>query len=162
MHLDADAMEAPAPPMHCCSFPAVEKRARQRRGPLALRAMLALDVVLEPAQRGLFRVVSVIDGRLSVCCRPCRMLLRVSSACRGATRSCALQSKADEDCNYAAMAATAVMSIVLEILFGSPGLLSQAVPDPEVLRGLNYLIFFQQMLLLPQWAMAVFRYFCLI
>ncbi len=70
--------------------------------------------------------------------------------------------KEQDDVNYASMAALAAMSCFLEILFGNGGLLSQSVPDPELLRALRYLIYFQETLLLPQWAMAVFRFFMLI
>lgn len=67
------------------------------------------------------------------------------------------------DINYASMTALAAMSGVLELLFGPDcGLLSQAVPDAELLHHLRYLTFFQQTILLPQWAMAVFRWFLLI
>ena len=73
-----------------------------------------------------------------------------------------VQRESDAQCNYAAMAMLAVMSGVLELLFGSSGLLTHTIPDPELVRGLNYLIFFQQMLLLPQWVMVVFRWFAII
>lgn len=66
------------------------------------------------------------------------------------------------DVNYAAMALLAAMSVALEVLFGDTGLLAQSVPDTELLYGLNYLIYCQHVLLLPQWAMAVFRYYSLI
>ena len=71
--------------------------------------------------------------------------------------------KEEGDVNYAAMLVLACMSAILEVMFGQPnGLLAQSVPDAGMLYFLNYLIFCQQMLLLPQWAMAVFRHFLLI
>lgn len=70
--------------------------------------------------------------------------------------------KEEGDVNYAAMMYLASMSVVLELLFGDAGLLATAIPDAELLHSLHYLIFFQHMLLLPQWTMAVFRAFLLI
>jgi hypothetical protein len=72
------------------------------------------------------------------------------------------QMKEEGDPNYAAMLYLALMSGVLEVLFGPSGLLFHSVPDIQILKGLDYLIMWQQMLLLPQWTMAVFRFFGLI
>jgi hypothetical protein len=72
------------------------------------------------------------------------------------------QMDKEGDPNYAAMLYLALMSGVLEILFGPSGLLFHSVPDVGILKFLDYLIMWQQMLLLPQWTMAVFRYFMLI
>lgn len=78
------------------------------------------------------------------------------------TQKGVFRMKEEGDVNYAAMAWLALMSMVLEVLFGDAGVLRQTVPDTQLLFFLNYLIFFQQMLLLPQWAMAVFRWFNLL
>ncbi|KAH7624661.1 hypothetical protein NADE_001884 [Nannochloris sp. 'desiccata'] len=72
------------------------------------------------------------------------------------------QMKEEGELNYAAMLYLALMSGVLEVLFGPSGVLFHSVPDIGVLKFLDYLIMWQQMLLLPQWTMAVFRYFMLI
>ena len=77
-------------------------------------------------------------------------------------QTCLFRMEEEGDVNYAAMLYLAAMSSVLEICFGESGFLRAAVPDIDLLFFLNYLIFFQHMLLLPQWAMAVFRWFSLI
>ena len=104
----------------------LERRARQASAPLVFRTFVALDALLDPAQKNIFRM------------------------------------KEQGDVNYAAMATLAAASGVMELLFGDSGVLSPSVPDLGLLHGLQYLIFFQQVLLLPQWAMAVFRAFLLI
>jgi hypothetical protein len=70
--------------------------------------------------------------------------------------------KDPEDPQYAAIAALALLSAALELMFGGAGgdgLLTAAVPDLGMLHYLQYLTFFQQMILIPQWALAVFRSF---
>ena len=49
-------------------YPGMEKRARQGRGPLVFRATVALDAVLEPAQRCLFRLVSFLAAESPTSC----------------------------------------------------------------------------------------------
>lgn len=78
------------------------------------------------------------------------------------TQKALFQMKGEGDVNYAAMLYLAFMSAILELLFGPSGVLFHSVPDRSILKFLDYLIMWQQMLLLPQWTMAVFRYFMLI
>ena len=80
----------------------------------------------------------------------------------GPTQRGIFSMKEEGDVNYAAMLYLALMSGVLEVLFGPNGILFHSVPDIGILKFLDYLIMWQQMLLLPQWTMAVFRYFMLI
>ena len=96
-----------------------------------MRALLVLDPMLDPVQRGLF--------------------LRGTGAEEA--------PRGDEPPLYSAPAAIAASSILLEVLFGHGGVLANKVPDASLLWALRYLVFCQHIVLLPAWAVAVFRWY---
>lgn len=59
--------------------------------------------------------------------------------------------------NYATMLYLAGLCAILELLIGPGGLLEDQIPDTSVLLSLRCVLIWQQTLLLPQWALAVFR-----
>lgn len=105
--------------------PALVKKARISRRPLAVRAMLLLDHVLDPVQE-MFGMTE------------------------------------QEDINHASVFFLALLSIVLEILFGDSGLLNESIPNTDIVQTLHYMIYFINTIALPQWAMLVFRFYKLI
>jgi len=64
--------------------------------------------------------------------------------------------------NYAAMIYLASLCAVMQLLVGQHGILFDLIPDTQLLQLLQHILIQQQTILLPQWAMAVFRAYKLI